>query len=390
MQIRETSIIRRVNIYFGPRISGLWRFSRRAAGKRTSLNELLPPCHPFASLTMNFEGFKPNQVRDEMRMLLRSGLAEEDTLKNSSGRIQSLPNQPRIIAPETDVDSVLLDLGTGEKVHIAFETDEHGVEQVKVPGHIMFHNFQDRRKYVQVIINHLKGRLQRRYGDSGIGPVFVRGLNADKIDYFRCYNEGIFAERGDPLGLDEILKYHTFAPVRYGPTWRGPWLNGEFKIMIVDGRYIQRGKEGAIPFLVPSMGLERLYFKQSAHINEANPIVIEFVGIKDALLAFEAAFKDHFGGSLYGPESVHDGSCYNDTFFHYERQLANAADVLRHEHNIIDEFKKRGANDMTTAHLLIIKKALSTVFTSWILSPDEEAFLQRHKQQLPYLTINNR
>lgn len=81
-----------IKLYFGPPIPDLWRFSRKAAGERTSLGRVLPPHHPLASYAADFSGLKPKDVRMILRRAVRLNKIDPSIL-------QGQPVEPRGFLP---------------------------------------------------------------------------------------------------------------------------------------------------------------------------------------------------------------------------------------------------------------------------------------------------
>jgi tetratricopeptide (TPR) repeat protein len=91
--IQKTGYIRQtVKLYGSPRIPGLWKFSRKAAGKpRVELADLLPANHFLTYASINCEGLKPRDVRTLLRQCLRLGELDTPRLASiySSSQIET-------------------------------------------------------------------------------------------------------------------------------------------------------------------------------------------------------------------------------------------------------------------------------------------------------------
>ncbi|MFH1361454.1 MAG: hypothetical protein ABIH69_02220 [bacterium] len=82
-----TKIPRIMKLYFGQRIPGLWKFSRKAVkDQKYQLGKIVPPDNPFASLNLDFSRMSPKEVRGIARQAVRLEKIDMDDLRLTNKR----------------------------------------------------------------------------------------------------------------------------------------------------------------------------------------------------------------------------------------------------------------------------------------------------------------
>lgn len=172
------------------------------------------------------------------------------------------------------------------------------------------------------------------------------------------------------------------------------YLQGDYKLQMIDQRHVVKTESFSYGYYTTSF---------PAQPREINPAVITFVGVKQAILDFELLFEEHFNLPLRNivrttNERLSRDKQYLISLF-FEQFLFRIArwrkeggacpkgfediNIYPWRENI--EWKNivslENDEDNSRAIVYLAKKALQRVFPDWVLTTEEENFLQHHKQQ---------